>query len=167
MAVKVANHLFADGFPASSVAVPLFQKLQDANDVGGRDEAAVGLAGRVLRVYQLQLLRWHAPVSVSVLGDDAVHEIILQQVLQPPLDIGVRPVDGIAVAVLSPQHVATEGQRCRPSHIVVVVVPIGRGHVAEDAVLALRLADVAHPFVVEALVVEDEALAETSHRAVA
>ena len=102
LAIEGLGHVLADGLPMVCLASPLLQQLHGANDVGRRNECSVRLAGRILGVDKFQALRWHTPVAILVLGDDAILHIFFHQVLQPALDVEVRLVNSLAVAKLSP-----------------------------------------------------------------
>ena len=68
---------------------------------------------------------------------------------------------------MSYEHRERHGQGCRPGQVVAVVVPEGGSHVGYAAVLTLGFGNVACPFGIEVVVVEEESLAETPPCAVA
>ena len=68
--------------------------------IGGGYEAAVSLARRILRVYEFQVLWWHAPVAVFVAGDDIVVHIFRADMVHPFLYVRIC-IDGrLFVAVV-------------------------------------------------------------------
>ena len=81
LAVEGVRHLLAQRFPIFCLTTPLLQQLHGADDIGCRDECSVRLTGRVLRVDKLQTLRGYAPVAILVLGDDAILQVFIHQVL--------------------------------------------------------------------------------------
>ena len=116
---------------------------------------------------EIQFFRWYAPVGILPTMDDAVLRVFLNDVLHPFLDGGIALVDGLAVAILPPEHITTEGQCCGPCHIIAVVVPEGWRYVGDAAVRTLCLTDVTHPFGIETLIIKEEAFTQRSHRPVA
>ena len=157
--VKRFCHLLAYRPPVVCLTAPLFHQLYGADDVGRRYQRDIGLAIRVFRVDELQLLGRHAPVGIFTTMDDTFPTVFVDDVRHPFLDGGVTVVDRLAVTKLAPQHIAAEGQCCRPRHVVAVVVPEGRSHVRDATIRTLCLADVTHPLGIEAFVVEEVAFA--------
>ena len=144
------------------------KQLQDANDVGRRNKRAVGLAGRVFAMNQVEALGWHAPVAIGVFGDQPVVVAEgIDEMSNPFLDGRIAFTKRPAVAILSPQHIARERQGGRPGDVVGKVIPEQRCHIGQAAVRALCLADVAHPLGIQAFVLEEVALAQRAHRAIA
>lgn len=94
----VGEELPVEGFyhPASAVSpnlsfflqalqvCKLLCQLQTADCIGGGYQLAIGLSLRILTVNQFQFLRWHAPVAVFILGDDAVLIRIFSQDMVDP-----------------------------------------------------------------------------------
>ena len=104
--VESRCHLFPDRSPIVGIAPPLFHQLQGADDICCGDKRDVGLACRVLRMDKFQLFRWYTPISILAAMDDTIFTIFLNDMLYPFLDIRIALFDGLAVAVLPPQHVA-------------------------------------------------------------
>ena len=127
------------------LTTPLLHQLHRPDDVGRGNQCHVRLAGRILRMDELQLLRRYAPVGVFSAMNDAVLAIFLDDMLHPLLDVGIAVIDRLSVAKLSPQHIATERQGSCPCNVVAIVIPEGGGHVWDATIRALCLADVAHP----------------------
>ena len=98
--------------------------------------------------------------------DDTVTTVFFDDMLYPFLDVRIAAFDGLTITILAPQHIAREGECCCPRHIVAIVIPEGRGYIRNTTVRTLCLADVAHPFGVQALVVEEEALAQRPYRTI-
>ena len=87
--------------------------------------------------------------------------------LHPSFHVGVEFPQGCLVAILPEQHIKSYHQGGGPCHVVGIVVPECGSHVGDAAVLALCLADVAHPFGIEVGIVEDVGLAIAATGAVA
>ena len=165
--VEGFRHLLADGAPIVGLTTPLLHQLHGANDVSRRDERNVRLAGWILRVDEFQLFRRYTPVGILTTMDDTVLAVFFDDVEHPLFDIGIAVDDGLAVTILSPQHIARERQCCCPGHIVGIVVPKGWRHIRNTAIRPLCFANVAHPLGIEAFVVEKERFTQRPHRAVA
>ena len=172
-AVEGVGHDFAALLPVEGIvaqveqAGKLPQQLQATNHIGRGDERAVGLPGGVLAVNEVEPFGRHAPVAVLVLRDEVAAHVLLEHVQRPALHRRIAVADGLRIAIAVPEHLTGEGQGGRPGDVVGIVVPEGRCHVGDDAVGALRLADVAHPFCIEPLIVKKVALAQRAHGAVA
>ena len=135
--------------------------------VGRSNESAVGYALGVTAVYQLYVLRRHAPVAVFVARHQSVLAVLILHVAEPALHVAVVVAHRFGVAILVIHHLEREGQGRRPCYVVRIIVPVGRSHVGYAAVFTLSLGYVACPLGIESVVVEYESLAEASANTVA
>ena len=167
LTIESVGHLLTNRSPMLGLTAPLFHQLHRTDDVCRRDERHVGLACFVLRMYQFQFFRRYAPVGILSAMDNSVLAVFLDDVLHPFFDDGIALVDSLTITVLPVKHVATERQCCCPCHIVAIVVPECRCDVRDASVCALCFADVAHPFGIEPLVIEEIAFTQRAHCPVA
>ena len=145
----------------------LFHQLQYTDGIGGRDQGTIRLTGRILGVNQFKTLRRYTPITILVFGDNTIISILLHHMIHPSLDIRIAIDNGLSVPILTIDHLTGERKDGGPCHVIVIIVPEGRSHIADDTILALRLTDVTHPFGIEAFVVKQETLSERTHCAVA
>ena len=135
--------------------------------ISGGDERAIGDTCGILTVDKFLLFRGNTPVSIFVARHQSVLLILVFQVFEPTLHVGIELAHGLVVAVLANHHIESHRQGSRPSHVVGIVVPESRSHIGDAAVFTLCLGDVAHPFGVKRIVVKEECFTETSTGAVA
>ena len=139
----------------------------DSVIVGRGYKRSVGNAGRVFTMDEFFLFGRHTPVAVFVAGHQSVLLVLVFQMLKPAFHVGVELAHGLFVAILANHHVEGHRQGGRPGHIVGIVVPERGSHIWDASVLALCFGDVAHPFGIERVVVEEECLAIAAAGAVA
>ena len=173
MSIEMDGHLFMTLAPLLGFGRLVgyrgktFHQLHHTDEISGGEQTTVGLPLRVFTVDKFQLLGRHTPIAVFVAGDDAVTLVFVGDMVHPTADAGIRLADGLRIAILMIEHVANKGKGSRPGDVIGIIVPEGGCHIGDIAIRALRLTDVAHPFGIEAFIVEKKTLTQRSSCAVA
>ena len=125
-------------------------------------EGPVGGTVWVFAVYHLDVFWRHTPVTVFVTRHQSVFLILVAHVGYPFFCGWIISADSRQVAELVILHLHGERQCCRPCDVVGVVVPVCRCHIGYASVFSLGFSNVAVPFVVEQVVVEDKRFSQTA-----
>ena len=135
----------------------------------GREQAAVGFAGRIGRVDQFLTFGRHTPVAVHVVDNDIILHLRVADEIHPLFQRSIMLLDRAAVAVLVVQHIGHANVSGGPGYVAGVLVerPESRSHVGHATVFALDLFDILQPLFVKQRMTEHETFADATHRAVA
>ena len=73
--------------------------------ISRRDESSIRNSGGILTMNQFFSFRWHTPITISVFLNQSVFLVLVFQMLQPSLDVGIILSQGSIVAIMLHQHV--------------------------------------------------------------
>ena len=158
---------FCIGFQSLQAGKTMHQ-LQHFQIIGSGDQRTVSLAGRILTVNQFQRFGRNTPVTIFIFSYDIfLCHIVFTDMSHPFFDSRIILLYRTFISEIGKKHITSHRQRRGPSHIVRVIVPIGRSDIGNTTVFTLCFADITCPFGIHCIIIEKHTLSPTSHGAVA
>ncbi|MNI50782.1 hypothetical protein D3C73_1054710 [compost metagenome] len=103
--------------------------------------------------------RWHAPIAITVFGEDVIFHVPLLHVAKPLFDGWIIISHRIYITGLFVEHFGNEHNRTRPAHVIAVISPKSRGNIGDGTIFLLCISDILQPLGVKFTIIEQEIFA--------